>query len=149
MYKSAYLLLAILMIGCTLSGFSTPGPETITPDSGALSELTDAGSTLPAHTSQPTIVAQTTPKNMEALFRLAQQKAQTDPNLRYVIEHYGPGCEGICVLSVSGGAQGIVDVGEDYVCLNDVLFDNQPPSSDVCLPYSSIVRVRFTNTMFP
>lgn len=135
-----HVLLALVIMGCSLLGVSIPEPTNTSEPGVSAPELTSTAN-LPIYTSQPTITARSSSRSMETLFLDAQQKALSDPDLRYVIDYYGPGCNGVCVLSASGPAKSIVDVGEDFVCLNDVLMDNQPPSFDVCIPYSSIVRV--------
>jgi hypothetical protein len=152
-----FLLVNLILSACkpVPTPTHTPSPTqlpTTTPTSTptAIPTATPTNTPRPSVlTSSPTNLVQSMSKNMATLFRLAQEKARKDPTLQFVIEHYGPGCEGICVLSIRGGAKGIVDVGEDYVCIDDVLFDDKPPSKDVCIPYSSIVRIQFTNTMFP
>lgn len=144
------LPVALTIVACTFSGASVPEPvhtaapfatDTPRPTYTPLPTYTPR----PTYTPQPTVVVTSESNDLETLFLEAQQRGRTDSDLRYMVEYYAPGG----VVSIIGDARNIVDVGEDYVCLDDVVFDEQPPGVDTCIPYESIVRIRFTNTMFP
>lgn len=88
-------------------------------------------------------------KSMETLFQSIQQKGQPDSKFRYNIDYYGPGCQGVCVLAVSGAASTIADIGSDYVCLKSIMLDNNKDNVvTMCLPFSSITRIESTDTLF-
>src|SRR5262245_37294764 len=91
-------------------------------------------------------------KNMQSIFLRIQQQPSDDHQFPFTIESYGATTSSnpnVVITAINAGANSIVDVGDDYVCLGSVqMGDSTQELMTVCIPYSAIVRVQTQNTLF-
>jgi hypothetical protein len=95
-------------------------------------------------------VADAQSKVFLSVFQAIQQKGQTDPHFAFSVQSYGAAASGpgLSISTINASANSIIDMGDNYVCLGSIKVDSSADLKTVCLPFSAIVQVQATNTLF-